>query len=160
MLAKAPNIRTPSTIQSYSSQTHTDISTSKLLKPQLEVDSGDYITIEAVTHHASDCVLPATTTMRAQRGRRNMRLTRKAAHSSTTYGSPIAPPRCFRSLRAGGAALLPRSLVADDLAQGRLISWGNTPKEIWVLYSSRRLLSSKIAAFVAYLDEVFPKGPP
>jgi DNA-binding transcriptional LysR family regulator len=71
-----------------------------------------------------------------------------------------------------GAALLPHSLVADDLAQGRLISWGKAqgrlffwgkaPKEseIWVLYSSRRLLSSKIAAFVAYLDEVFPKGSP
>ena len=27
---------------------------SKLLKPQIEVDSGDYITIEAVTHHAGD----------------------------------------------------------------------------------------------------------
>jgi hypothetical protein len=27
---------------------------SKLLKAQLEVDSGDYITIEAVTHHAGD----------------------------------------------------------------------------------------------------------
>ena len=27
---------------------------SKLLKPQLEIDSGDYITIEAVTHHAGD----------------------------------------------------------------------------------------------------------
>jgi hypothetical protein len=49
-----------------------------------------------------------------------------------------------------GAALLPHSLVADDLAQGRLISWGKAegrliawgkaPKEseIWVLYSSRR----------------------
>jgi hypothetical protein len=29
---------------------------SKLLKPQLEADSGDYITIEAVTHHAGDDV--------------------------------------------------------------------------------------------------------
>jgi hypothetical protein len=29
---------------------------SKTLKPQLEVDSGDYITIEAVTHHAGDDV--------------------------------------------------------------------------------------------------------
>ena len=29
---------------------------SKLLKPQLEVDSGDYITIEAITHHAGDAV--------------------------------------------------------------------------------------------------------
>src|SRR5262249_16395497 len=27
---------------------------SKLLKPQLEVDSGDYITIEVLTHHAND----------------------------------------------------------------------------------------------------------
>jgi acetamidase/formamidase len=27
---------------------------SKLLKPQLEVDSGDYVTIEALTHHAND----------------------------------------------------------------------------------------------------------
>ncbi len=26
----------------------------KLLKPQLEVDSGDYVTIEALTHHAND----------------------------------------------------------------------------------------------------------
>jgi hypothetical protein len=24
------------------------------LKPQLEVDSGDYVTIEALTHHAND----------------------------------------------------------------------------------------------------------
>jgi hypothetical protein len=29
---------------------------SKLLKPQLEVDPGDYVTIEAVTHHAGDDV--------------------------------------------------------------------------------------------------------
>ena len=29
---------------------------SKLLKPQLEVNSGDYVTIEAVTHHAGDDV--------------------------------------------------------------------------------------------------------
>ncbi len=27
---------------------------SKLLKPRLEVDSGDYVTIEALTHHAND----------------------------------------------------------------------------------------------------------
>ena len=29
---------------------------SKLLKPRLEVNSGDYVTIEAVTHHAGDDV--------------------------------------------------------------------------------------------------------
>src|ERR1700719_4720676 len=27
---------------------------SKLLKPQIEIDSGDYVTIEALTHHAND----------------------------------------------------------------------------------------------------------
>src|SRR5215467_10783306 len=27
---------------------------SKLLKPQLEIDSGDYVTIETLTHHAND----------------------------------------------------------------------------------------------------------
>ena len=27
---------------------------SKLLKPQLELDSGDYVTVEALTHHAND----------------------------------------------------------------------------------------------------------
>jgi hypothetical protein len=61
-----------------------------------------------------------------------------------------------RSGRRGG------ELISWGKAQARLISWGNTPKEseIWVLYSSRRLLSSKIAAFVAYLDEVFPKVSP
>jgi DNA-binding transcriptional LysR family regulator len=70
-----------------------------------------------------------------------------------------------------GAALLPHSLVADDLARGRLVSWGKASghivswsetsepdAELWVLYSSRRLLSSKVSAFVAYLGEVFPKG--
>jgi hypothetical protein len=40
------------------------------------------------------------------------------------------------------------------------LGFGFGESEIWVLYSSRRLLSSTIAAFVAYLDEVFPKGPP
>jgi DNA-binding transcriptional LysR family regulator len=62
-----------------------------------------------------------------------------------------------------GAAVLPHSLVADDLADGRLVSWGRTSRndtEIWVLYSSRRLLSPRIAAFVAFLSESFPKGSP
>jgi DNA-binding transcriptional LysR family regulator len=62
-----------------------------------------------------------------------------------------------------GAALLPRSLVTDDLAKGRLVSWGKASKketEIWVLYSSRRLLSRKVSAFVSYLGTVFPEGSP
>ena len=66
-------------------------------------------------------------------------------------------------LAGAGAALLPRSLVADDLKKGKLVSWGKAAgkdTEIWVLYSSRRLLSSKISAFVAYLGAVFPEGSP
>ena len=62
-----------------------------------------------------------------------------------------------------GAALLPHSLVANDLEAGRLVTWGKAEAsctEIWVLYSSRRLLSSKVSAFVAYLGQVFPTGSP
>jgi DNA-binding transcriptional LysR family regulator len=62
-----------------------------------------------------------------------------------------------------GAALLPRSLVSRDLASGALKSWGKASKadtEIWVLHSSRRLVSSKVSAFVGYLAEQFPKGSP
>jgi DNA-binding transcriptional LysR family regulator len=62
-----------------------------------------------------------------------------------------------------GASVLPHSLVASDLAEGRLVSWGKILEDdtdIWVLYSSRRLVSSKVGAFVAYLGQVFPKGTP
>jgi DNA-binding transcriptional LysR family regulator len=66
-------------------------------------------------------------------------------------------------IAGAGASVLPHSLVANDLASGRLVSWGKISEddtEIWVLYSSRRLVSSKVAAFVAYLAQVFPKGTP
>jgi DNA-binding transcriptional LysR family regulator len=64
-------------------------------------------------------------------------------------------------LAGAGAAVLPRSLVGRDLTQGRLVAWGrlsSQPAEIWVLYNSRRLLSSKVSAFVAYLAAAFPNG--
>lgn len=57
-----------------------------------------------------------------------------------------------------GVALLPRLLVADDVAAGRLLSWGEeeaAPVEIWALYSSRRLLSAKVRAFVDTLVTAF-----
>jgi DNA-binding transcriptional LysR family regulator len=62
-------------------------------------------------------------------------------------------------LAGAGAALLPRSLVAGDLAAGRLIEWGvlaGQPIEAWVLHSSRRLVSPKVAAFVRFLCDAFP----
>ena len=66
------------------------------------------------------------------------------------------------AVRAGaGAALLPRSMVAEDLAAGRLVEWGAAAEravEIWVLHTSRRLVSPKVEAFVRFLCAAFPDG--
>ena len=66
------------------------------------------------------------------------------------------------AVRAGaGAALLPRSLVAADLAMGALVDWGiveGRTVEGWVLHLSRRLVSPKVSAFVSYLCDAFPEG--
>lgn len=64
---------------------------------------------------------------------------------------------------AAGAALLPISLVSQDLASGRLVRWGDIEGPeiaLWALYPSRRLLSARVSAFLAYLKEVFPTGDP
>lgn len=58
-----------------------------------------------------------------------------------------------------GAARLPRLLVAEDLAAGRLLSWGassDQPSELWILHASRRLASAKVKAFVQFLETTFP----
>jgi DNA-binding transcriptional LysR family regulator len=64
------------------------------------------------------------------------------------------------AVRAGaGAALLPRSIVADDLAAGRLVCWGEVSDrqvEVWVLHTSRRLVSKKVSVFVQFLCDAFP----
>ncbi len=60
-----------------------------------------------------------------------------------------------------GAARLPLSLVSHDLAQGRLVRWGDVdgPETVlWALYPSRRLLSKRVAAFLDHLKEAFPSG--
>ena len=57
-------------------------------------------------------------------------------------------------LQGVGAALLPRLLVEQDVSPGRLVCWGaeaGPPVEIWALYSSRRLLSAKVRAFMDML---------
>lgn len=62
--------------------------------------------------------------------------------------------------RAGaGAAMLPRSLVREDINRGRLTLWGNYPGrtvELWVLHNSRRLVSPKVSAFIEFLLDSFP----
>jgi DNA-binding transcriptional LysR family regulator len=59
-----------------------------------------------------------------------------------------------------GAARLPRLLVEDDVAAGRLFCWGiedAPPVEIWALQSSHRLISAKVRAFLDALGEAFPR---
>ncbi|PWL00345.1 DNA-binding transcriptional LysR family regulator [Pantoea allii] len=61
-------------------------------------------------------------------------------------------------LAGAGVAVLPRSAVADALASGRLVEWGTAQVpaiEGWVLHASRRLVSPKVSAFVAFLCEHF-----
>ncbi|MEE7566858.1 LysR family transcriptional regulator, partial [Xanthomonas sp. Kuri4-3] len=68
------------------------------------------------------------------------------------------------AVRTGiGAAVLPLSLVAGELRTGALAHWGDIggpPIEIWALYPSRRLLSSRVSAFLQCLKEAFPRGQP
>jgi DNA-binding transcriptional LysR family regulator len=56
-----------------------------------------------------------------------------------------------------GAAKLPLMLVAADLAEGRLVSWGPSgePSELWALHTSRRLASAKVKAFMQFLKTAF-----
>jgi DNA-binding transcriptional LysR family regulator len=68
------------------------------------------------------------------------------------------------AVRAGvGAARLPISLVAHDLADGTLVNWGDIdgPEiSLWTLYPSRRLLSARVSAFLDFLRQAFPNGTP
>jgi DNA-binding transcriptional LysR family regulator len=56
-----------------------------------------------------------------------------------------------------GAALLPRWLVAEDIAADRLACWGVSDRDVavWALYASRRHVSRKITAFVELLCAAF-----
>ncbi|WP_337269471.1 LysR family transcriptional regulator [Oryzifoliimicrobium ureilyticus] len=68
------------------------------------------------------------------------------------------------AVRAGvGAARLPISLVINDLAAGTLVHWGEVEGPeiaLWALYPSRRLLSARVSAFLAFLKQAFPHGTP
>jgi len=62
-----------------------------------------------------------------------------------------------------GAARLPVSLIGQDLASGALVQWGEVAGPeiaLWALYPSRRLLSARVSAFLAYLKDAFPNGTP
>jgi DNA-binding transcriptional LysR family regulator len=62
-------------------------------------------------------------------------------------------------LAGAGVGRLPRSLTRADVTEGRLVAWGDyaaRPVELWALHTSRRLVSRKVSAFVAFLTESFP----
>ena len=62
-------------------------------------------------------------------------------------------------LAGAGAALLPKLLVADDIATGRVALWGTDagpPVQIWALQSSRRLVGAKVRAFLDVIQQAFP----
>jgi len=62
-----------------------------------------------------------------------------------------------------GISRLPLSLVSRDIASGRLAHWGDVEGPeiaLWALYPSRRLLSARVAAFLEFLKEAFPRGTP
>jgi DNA-binding transcriptional LysR family regulator len=66
--------------------------------------------------------------------------------------------------RAGaGIAMLPVSLVSRDLAAGTLTHWGDVDGSeiaLWTLYPSRRLLSTRVSAFLDFIKQAFPQGSP
>lgn len=68
------------------------------------------------------------------------------------------------AVRAGvGAARLPVSLVSHDLSAGKLVHWGDVEGPdiaLWALYPSRRLLSTRVSAFLSFLKQAFPTGAP
>jgi len=64
------------------------------------------------------------------------------------------------ALAGAGAAMLPRLLVADDVAAGRLALWGiqaGPSVELWALQSSRRLVGAKVRAFLDMVEKAFPE---
>lgn len=78
----------------------------------------------------------------------------------TVLELPTLPTVRDAVLTGIGAARLPHVLVADDVAAGRLVSWGyasTRAAELWVLHASNRLPSAKVKAFLRYLEEAFPE---
>ena len=72
---------------------------------------------------------------------------------------PSLPMVRDAALAGAGAALLPRRVVAGDLAAGRLEPWGALDGggvELWALHPSRRLMSAKVRAFIDHLLVAVP----
>lgn len=105
------------------------------------------------------------------RGTRSERMAWPVVGPEGTALIDVEPVLCLASLfmvrdavRLGvGAAQLPLSLASHDLAAGTLVSWGDVDGPeiaLWALYPSRRLLSTRVSAFLGYLKAAFPLGTP
>jgi DNA-binding transcriptional LysR family regulator len=70
----------------------------------------------------------------------------------------------YDAVREGaGAAMMPASLIHNDIAAGALASWGEVDGrsiEVWALYPPQRHVSGKVSAFVNMLVEHFHGGSP
>lgn len=89
----------------------------------------------------------------------------KDGHLCTYLPKPVlwySTPLLIRNavLAGAGAAVVPRSAVAEDIANGRVAEWGVVQAPLlegWVLHASRRLVSPKVTAFVEFLCGHFSK---
>jgi DNA-binding transcriptional LysR family regulator len=66
------------------------------------------------------------------------------------------------AVRSGaGAAVLPLSLVRNDIASGALRQWGQVrdrPIEVWILHAAQRLSSPKVTTFMRFAADRFADG--
>ena len=61
---------------------------------------------------------------------------------------------------AAGAALIPQSIVWNQLARGELVQWGaisGSEVALWILHTSRRLAAPKVRAFVDFMCDQYPR---
>jgi DNA-binding transcriptional LysR family regulator len=76
----------------------------------------------------------------------------------------LSSPLAIRDavVAGAGAALLPASLVRQDLADGRLISLGERnggPEEVWIVHASGRLPSRRLRALIDTMVSYFAEEP-
>jgi DNA-binding transcriptional LysR family regulator len=70
----------------------------------------------------------------------------------------------YDAVREGvGAAMMPASLIRNDIANGTLVTWGEVEGrsiEVWALYPPQRHVAGKVSAFVNMLVAQFEGASP
>jgi DNA-binding transcriptional LysR family regulator len=70
----------------------------------------------------------------------------------------------YDAVREGiGAAMMPASLIRDDVASGALTTWGEVDGrsiEVWALYPPQRHVAGKVSVFVGMLVDHFHNASP